>query len=743
MDSAFETVPFYEQSDENNRSMAEVAPQPGEDEKAFTARANEELLEQYPDSSKDDRKKMARKIIDVQNWQMDPMSDEKQRGHEAITDEGYREKIVGIREKYKASNNAIKVLRSEGILTNEEAQEKQYENRARYLDSRRSAFDQYDREYHKKTEVDLPTVEDVDRFRKQEMEELNKQHEEMVNYEARRLGVDSLLDSGLVSRLARGEFSSEVSGDDLEETVKNGLEDGGEVLNINETERFIHRLWQPELKVIKRNSVMRAIAEPVRSKNVIDEDGTSYDESRFILPINNQEFVGYVRENLNDEDDLLAMCAGLSRVLEYGTRNEAIERAQWFYDLVDDASDLDTDSILSMVEALSIKFGTRGDRKWNERFNEFVEKIVWDRGKKEETNEEIDYEDEDRNNAIQLRDDLLKRLAELNIKYKHIGNPRNKNRERASKDGEASNSRVDEIIRLAREIVNLYRNLQHIEGTQQIIDSINDDVDFSGLGVVVHEPTYLDGAWATDRCRVSAFRVESPLSVGEIWCFICEGTLSTEQNIYYGTAKSLEDIEKLFKGDYYRRSDKSPNIKDMGISRIRHGWMTKNMRENMKRGWKSTDIDRLASEDAYEKIASYFYDIINDSRDPKPIVLPKKMDSTEEVANAVGTADNEEVIIEESEPQTGEENITVDNERVESKAKAQMSDKELFKEIQEDDFLNKRTRVWIKDRNNNLKELSRTPRKILEQVMSESELRRLAQILDENGREHPKWFDGE
>lgn len=739
---------FYERPEGTNRHLTEVAPQPGETEDDFIDRASTELADQYPNSSREDRIKMGKAILEAERRQLDSNYQEKQTEHESSLNEAYRKEIAALHKQYKEDLKVVqqmldrKLFYSPDDVWNTESMVE-----GRWRDGCREIFERYDSEYRKPVDADAPSTEVVDSFRRQELDEMNRQHEQMVNYEADRLGVGEGLDSGLISRLAAGDFKKEVSADDLKETISSGLGVGRESSAMRGADQFVDRLRQPELEAIKHNAVIRAIASPVRSRSIIGEDGTSRDESRFILPIQSQEFAEYVAENIKGDNDMLAICAGLSDTLKYGTDEEALDRADWFYNMAHEEAGLDAGDILNRVEALSIMRGDREDRKWNERYSDFVSRHWAEMGLEQVSEENIDRAEEIKMSSEQLKDELARRLRDLrsHLEYQTIGKTRNG----SSKSGNGKN--LSPAEQLAREIVMLNRSIQHIEGTDRVVDTIREEELFRGANVVVKDPVYLDGAWNTARCTVSAIEIDSPETVGQVWAFISEGTPTHEQHLYYGMADSLDAIKDLFSGAYYRQPGMSPNIKDEGVRSTKHDLRQKHIREQIENGWSDDDISGLRTIDgAYQRVASAFVrTIVLGERDNYKVASTISHEDVSSVSTQeenIGQTTMDDIVIEEVVPQqevqTAPQPTESPNLQSTGESTAQISDRDLFNTILSDKKdLSSRAREIIRDRNKNLGELSRTPRKSIEEMLSESDIRKLSQILDENGREHTKWFD--
>ena len=96
-----------------------------------------------------------------------------------------------------------------------------------------------------------------------------------------------------------------------------------------------------------------------------------------------------------------------------------------------------------------------------------------------------------------------------------------------------------------------------------------------------------------------------------------------------------------------------------------------------------------------------------------------------------------------------EQPIEIDDESIEEfieqpteEVASGKSDKEIFKIIlDKKGGLSNRGRDTIRSKNNTLSELCSTPRGIMEQMLTATDIKKLVQILDENGRSHAKWFD--
>lgn len=736
--------PFYERPDEVKSNLTEVAPQPGEADDDFYVRADEELAKQYPSSSEDDRFQMVKNILTAEQRQADPQYGEKQQKHEILVDDDYKQQLAKLQGDYKDRNNKIKELQESGIFSSEATLEARTNNKKKWLNDRKEAFEKYEKAFHERADADKLQVEDIEDFRRKEMNDLNDEHERMVNYEAERLGISYSLDDGLITRLVEGDFSKEPSAEDLKQSVRRGIKGGDTV----EAERFIDRLWKPELEVIKRNAVMRLVADPVRSKNVIGPNGQSHDESYFVLPIGNQEFEEYVTENLKDGDGMTIMCAGLSKALKYGTKEEAINRAGWFYDLAHDKIGFNTDDILTGVEAAGIASGENCNSKWLDRYNNFVANVDWNT-KEEERNigQEVKPAEEIYVDTIRLKEELERKLKEYNIQYDKIG--KTKGRYNNNEGDDVSGNSVDLITQLSRDIVLLNRSIQHIEGTKYITKAINEQF---GDIIQIGETKYLDGAWATARCKVSAFKIESPASVGEVWAFTSEGTTDHEQNLYYGMTDSLDSIKELFSGVFYRIPNMVPNIESMNVLRIRHHLMPDNIRDNVKNGWSEDDIKKLKGMTEYREIAEYFVRIINDDSYGEKMITKDEMNMAEAVADIEDDDKIESIDTEVEMPSSqkrewfreyqAKDNTSAADTGAQNKNNTtQVSDRDIF-----DITINSRDisgpgRNLVKDKYNSLNELARTPRKVMKQLFSDADIRKIAEILDQNEREHVKWFD--
>ena len=374
-----EMKPFYERPEDVDRKLSEVAPRPGETDEAFIERAKPEFAKQYPDSSNEERaKRMAKLTLESERRQMMRQESEKaQREHEQSADSEYRAKLASLQKEYQDRKAKLISLHSDGTLDDKTFQESMLNAKNRWLNDRRAAFRDYNERYHRQVELDAPSAEDIEQFRQQQTEELNQEHERLVNYEARRLGIDKALDDGMVSMLAEGDFDKMASTADLGKVVRRGL--GKE--KSTEADYFIDMLWQPEVEAIKHNAVMRVIASPIRWREVKGEDGKVYEEEHFILPIDNPEFTEYIAENINGKGDVMMLCTGLSKALEYGSGEEALERAKWFYNLVHEKAGLDSDDIFALVGASKIvRDGNQGGR-WSGRYNELLK--LFDVGKDE------------------------------------------------------------------------------------------------------------------------------------------------------------------------------------------------------------------------------------------------------------------------------------------------------------------------------------------------------------------------
>ena len=764
IDSMEDIATFYERPEGVNRNITEIAPKPGETDDDFIKRSSGEFARQYPGSSKADRVKMGKLTLEAERQQIMHQEHEKsQQEHETLTDSGYREELANLQEEYQTTIRELDSLSAKGVLKSKTVQDAKADAKLKWLDGRKKASEQYDIEYHKQADIGTPSAEEVERFRKQEMEDLNQKHEQIINFEAERLGIISAFDSGLIAKLAEGSFSKYTSVGDFGDTIQRGM---GRETTLEE-DRFIGALWKPEIVSIKHNAVMRAIASPIRSKNVIGNDGTSHDENHFVLPIDNPDFTEYVSENVKKDDGVkLAICAGLSEALNYGTRDEAIKRARWFYEMAHEEAGLSSEDVLAMVEASGIVRGNDGSQKWRERLNDFTMEIIdWneaetqpDEQDSQKTEENPEDVQEIKIAAAQLLEDLKNQLQQLkqklNVEYISMITATKDDSEGGNNN--RSGGYVDNITNLARQIVLINRQIQHIAGTQYAFEIIKDGL---AAEIKVEEPKYFEGKWKSDSCIYSAFKLSSPKGDKEAWAFICEGT-TREQELFYGIQGSLEDIKDLFNNKYYRRRGESyrPNIKDVnGVRWFRHSLTLKNMEEMVSNEWSTISLNDLRKDEPiYRKIATDFYDqIIENGLYTEPT---KKIDDIEStnVQNAEDSAEKIEPSTEELET-SAEENMPpeeidipiekiVPPEEIETLAEEsevpieettpQIKDKELFNLIlSKQSGISNRGRKTLHDRSNNLQDLLRTPKGPMRQMLTEPDIRRLMQVLDENGRE--------
>ena len=375
--------------------------------------------------------------------------------------------------------------------------------------------------------------------------------------------------------------------------------------------------------------------------------------------------------------------------------------------------------------------------------------------------------------------ELRQKIEDFNIIYEGIGSPK-----RATKKNLSSSTSPDEVEDLAREIILLNRSIQHIEGTERIIETIKDDSAFMELGVEVSDPVYLEGAWATAPCKISTMKIKSPASVGEAWAFVSEGTTSLEQNIYYGMTDSLGAVKKLFGGEFYRATGKTPNIKEMNVFMTEHALTPKHIKGSVKNGWSEAEKTSLADEPAYQAIADYFAQIIDGGTYEKTVISQNEVDVAEN-AEAEADAQSDKMLgaqpdeatkaqpdvipgmQEKPSPQPEfstspqpseapvEQNLAQPSETImeqnpvpQGEVVAQseettttLNDRALFNAILSNSDISKRGRHTIQNRNHTLRQLAHTPKSIMQKMLSEPDIRRVAQILDENGHEHPKWFD--
>lgn len=745
--------PFYQRPEGTSRNLTEVAPRSEESDAQFIKRSSGEFDRQYPSAKKAERAKMGKLTLEAERQQiMHQEHEEAKQTHQLSADAEYRDNLADLQARYRTTIKTLDDLLAQKVLPPEAAQKAKHEARSQWLNGRKEANEQYDSEYHRRVDVGTPSSEATRQFRERQEKDLNQKHEQLVNYEADRLGISRALDAGLISKLAEGDFEKKTSVADLGDTIQRGM--GGEVSA--DADRFINALWQPEVEAIKHNAVMRAVAEPVRSKNVVNDDGSSHDESHFILSIDNPEFTGYVTENIKTPGDTMAVLSGLSQALSYGTQEEALGRARWFYDIAHQEAGLDAEDIFNITQAFAI---ARGDNslKWQERFHDFCAGTI-DWGEQEQPSTKQDSApiglEEIKIETPQVIENLQKQLdsliREFDIEYQAIYSASNKNLSGSSR---GTSPKIDEIGRLSEEVVNLNRQIQHIRGTQSIVETIRGDADFTESGVTVHNPIYLRGAWASNsRCNVSAIKIESPASIGEAWGFIAEGTLTQESEIFYGMADSLETVKELFDGRHYRRTGLSPNIMDnQGIKKIGHTITPKRIREKVEHGWSETDLNNLIIEDegSYRQIARNFVATINAGSPVKELVAEEINSITAEVEQPLAeaessAAESEPAVAETIQPTEEIQPIVGDFQsdgdiQPSREIKPQIKDKELFNMILSN--VSKRGRDIIKEKNDTLNQLTRTPRRAIEQMLSEQDIRKVAQILDANGRDHPKWLD--
>ncbi|MCR5700253.1 MAG: hypothetical protein K6G49_02365 [Candidatus Saccharibacteria bacterium] len=773
------TFSFYERPEGVNRHLTEVAPQPGETDGDFTIRANEELTEQYPSSSREDKVKMAKKILVAERQQMDSNYAQKQQEHESLADEAYRKELVEVQRIYKEDlarvqkeyqddKKFIDEAQKRGLATDEfvleaepkrrkKLQDGRKESMRRWLDGRHKAFEQYDARFHERVNTSEQPPEYIEQFREREMIELNSQHEKMMNYEARRLGIADGLDRGLVLQLIDGDFKKEVTPGDLKSTIRNGLEDSDQLSKVEEAEHFVDKLWQPELEGIKHNAVMRAIAKPTQSVDRIDEEGAHHREIEFILPIHNKELTSYVAENIQGDKDTLALCAGLSDVLENVANDEAAARAaDWFYDLAHKEAGLDADSVLTAVEAMSIARGNYDDRKWGARYSEFISRHweEWDDlRQKQSAKQEQNPMEEFTINLEQLRNDLYKKCQDLiaNTEFETISSVGKRSDKNSAERKKKPSSSISEIL---DDIVLYNRFKNHYSGVAQVIDHMSDPVFINDDGeMTISISKRIKGKWATTDCIVSALEINRPDDIGKIWAYITEGTLHHEQHYYYGLADSLDKIRDLFNGTYYRdRVPGEPNIFDEGAYARRH-WVTpKKLEGKLSPDNNYDDMYILTNKNVDVEYSEIADDLLID-------ILVRVQDfrsksTTPFAGEAEQSAESEKQLVEEPTSQQMSEDYQWSRADVQptdtfapeqpEEASSQVSDRDLFKTILSDkQILSSRGRGIIRDKYNSLRALSRTPKKAMQELgLPESDIRSLIRILVENGREPKyKWLD--
>lgn len=752
IDSLEDVQQFYQRPEGVDRNLTEVAPRPGESDKKFVERASKEFAGQYPNSNKAKRMKMGELTLEAERQQIMQEEHEKaKQEHEASIDDKYREQLTSLHQEYQTTVGELDSLLKKGVLGKKTVQDAKSEARLRWLEGRKEASGQYDAEYHKRVDAGMPSTGDFDQFRQQEIEELNQRHEQIMNYDAIRLGITSALDSGLIAKLDEGDFSTDVSVADIGDTIQRGM--GGEVSL--EVDRFIGNLWQPEIEVIKRNAVMRAISNPLRSEGIISRPDVDINGKRFILPIENSAFTEYVSENTKDDAGKAALCSGLSSSLMCNDRDKALERAQWFYDIAHEKAGLDAEDILTITQAFGIVQGNDKNQKWQERFNDFwAETIDWDNYDKqtlEQSPSQTELEEANMSTE-ELLDYLDKKIEEFGIesygKFDSLGIDQDVEEDMPSRDDANANKDGENMIGLAKEIVRKNRWIQHRLGTEKVIDFIEGDLDFKELGIIIHEPEYHIGAWYKKKafCMVSMAKIESTELGDKAWIFISEGAQHYDQDIYYGMTASPEEIERLFSGIYRRQTGHRPNINDLKdakgekkVEHIRHELMPKDIEEALKPGFSKDKRKDFEDKREYLKIARDFIDKFSKGSYMESAITKEEMDAAEAVEEKQFTdkpLEASEPIIEEVE-QPNEENELSTEEIV-----PQMKDKELFNLIlSKQSGISNRGINTLRDKNATLSQLTRTPRGAIEQMLSEQDIRKVAEILDTNGRDHPKWFD--
>ncbi len=740
-DSLVPKNPFFERPEGLNRSMSEVAPMPSETNEQFIERADKELSGIYPDSDKHDRAGMAKKILDMERQRIDSTFDQKQLAHERSVDEAYREKLESLRLMYRGKMETLSQI--DGYFSADDVRSAREQMRRDWLSARRDAFEQYDREFHRRIDAGVPLAEDVEAFRQQELREINEQHEHMINFEAQRLGIDAALDSGLISRLVDGDFSKEASRSDLQTSLSRGFEDDYESSGMSEVRRFVDDLWQPELEAIKCNAVMRAVASPVRSRNIVDEEGHSYDENHFVLPIDSQEFTEYVIDKISDNDDVLALSSGLSESLSYGTKEEAMARAKWFCDVAVEVG-LDIDEFLNIVEAHNITHGRGGDQKWNERFYDLTMGHRFDEELEKYTAEQEEDDLGEKGKPEEILEALRIKLKELEDEfggYEQIVSDKRHGGGGNDEGDTRSVLRLDEIAQKARDIVLVSRRIQHINGTRAVIDNLRDVTSLEDDRIEIGEPVFHLGKWLSgNRCVVSIFKVAFLDEGRESWAFISEGTRQ-EQEIYYGMRDSLDDVKELFSERFYRLSGYSPNINDeAGVKSVRHFTTVERLRDRIAKKW-SGEIafgEYMPDMRTYrEAITDGILDLITKSiGEPDEILVEPEVSETSEQPEQ--QLPNETVELTEDEA-GGDKSET----RPTGESTLKKTPKQLFQHILTNKAISSHGRDAIRDTSATLSQLLRTPKQIMERMLSRRDIEKLIQILDENEVEHPQWIDSE
>lgn len=542
----------------------------------------------YPNSTLEDREKMADVAVDLANdrfWASDFAKDidlaKHQKEREKI--ESYYDTMIG---------NARKNL----SMDSDESRKRQYDEMLAELQDEKEKV---------LSEQENPLIEARKKFDEFEKQKAIEASRPLNDERAKNIGFMDYLEHGIALVM----YSDELNGISTKDKMKKHINGGFNFASNKNFDKetsfdFIDSLNESELSRYKQQAFKNVIKRGVEKTS-----NGAYENVRLLIPLDHQRLDEYAREcfvNVDEETKRQNKFDSLTGFVETFAHdideNRMLNQAKWYYDTFRYDDDLDElDKIVDITDTL-VK--NRGDERLYQNYTKFMTTKALEHQYDDYIRGERKFETDEQfinrlNRLIEEYEELRKIREELpTTKYEDkmpLGDSGNSGKiynrlHNIASENEKSN-RLDKKIRLVNRKINFYNEIIVLpEHLAQSGISINmDNYDRAETYFAYKD----SAAKASAKCYAYVFEMKN--DQGEkLWGIFSEGASEgTEQGLYYGVGRSKEDVYSMF--DYTKADAKTM----MGI-------MTKN-HKNPKDSFKyEFNMDSEENKKLYQKVEEYF-----------------------------------------------------------------------------------------------------------------------------------------